>query len=85
MFDFGVFAGLAFVLGASLLLAVDRRALWIAGAIFQVGVIVMYIAVAPQRTPAFETWGILIKLFQVAILVALVELVVRAPARASDR
>ena len=39
----------------------------------------MYIQVAPNRTPPFEMWGILIKVLQVAILAALVYLVVELP------
>lgn len=81
LFPFGAAAGAAFVLGAILLLALDHRGVWLLGAIFQVGVIVMYVAVSPQRTPPFEPWGILIKVLQVAILAALVYLVVRQPAR----
>lgn len=77
MFEFGTIAGAAFVLGTLLLLAFDRRVLWLLGALFQVGVIVMYVVVSPQRTPPFETWGILIKVLQVAILAALTYLAMR--------
>lgn len=76
---FGLPAGSAFVLGALLLLATDRRRLWILGAAFQVLAIVMYFQVAPRRTPPFEEWGILIKLLQAGILAGLVYLVVRPP------
>ena len=79
MFAFGAPAGAAFALGALLLVAFDRRLLWVLGAILQVGVIVMYVAIADRRTPPFEVWGILIKLFQAAILAALVYLVARPP------
>jgi hypothetical protein len=85
LFVFGAASGAAFVLGAILLLALDHRGLWLLGAIFQVGVIVMYVAVSPQRTPPFEPWGILIKILQVAILAALVYLVVRQPVRRTAR
>lgn len=85
LFTFGAAAGAAFVLGAILLLALDHRGVWLLGAILQVGVIVMYVAVSPQRTPPFEQWGILIKVLQVVILVALVYLVVRQPVRRSAR
>ncbi|MGZ6274108.1 MAG: hypothetical protein ACXWM8_07445 [Candidatus Limnocylindrales bacterium] len=79
MLVFGASAGAAFMLGAVLLLAFDNRALWILGALFQVGVVVMYLNVSAQRTPPFEIWGILIKILQVAILGALVYLLVRSP------
>jgi len=85
MFDFGMPAGAAFLLGAVLLFAVDQRLLWLLGAILQVGVIVMYIAIAPQRTPSFEVWGILIKVLQATILAALVYLLLPGPDRERAR
>ena len=77
LFQFGVAAGAAFVVGAILLLAFDRRLLWVLGAALQVGVIVMYVVVASERTPPFEVWGLLIKVLQVAVLIALAYLIVR--------
>lgn len=85
LLPFGLAAGAAFGLGAALLLAFDRRILWILGALLQVAVIVMYVVVAPQRTPPFETWGILIKILQAAILAALVTLIVRPIAGPAHR
>lgn len=85
MLEFGASAGAAFVLGALLLFALDHRGLWLLGALFQVGVIVMYVAVGPQRTPSFEVWGLLIKALQVVILVALAWLTARPPTRARER
>jgi hypothetical protein len=79
LFDFGVAAGAAFALGALLLVATDRRILWVLGAVLQVGIIVMYVAVSPQRTPPFEMWGIAIKVLQLVLLGALAYLAVRAP------
>ena len=81
LFTFGAVAGAAFVLGTVLLLAFDHRGVWLLGALFQAGAIVMYVAISPQRTPPFEQWGILIKVLQVAILVALAYLVIRRPVR----
>jgi hypothetical protein len=80
-FEFGASAGAAFLLGTVLLLLFDHRLLWLLGALLQVGVLVMYVAVSPERTPPFETWGIMIKVLQVALLVALAYLVVRVPDR----
>jgi hypothetical protein len=79
LFAFGLSAGAAFILGAVLLLLSDHRGLWLLGAVLQVVVLVMYVAVAPQRTPPFEVWGILIKAFQAIILVALAYLVLHVP------
>jgi hypothetical protein len=76
---FGIPAGLAFMLGAFLLLAYDRRALWMLGTAFQVFVILMYINVAPERTPPYEFWGILLRVAQLIILAALIYLVIRPP------
>lgn len=76
LLGFGLASGAAFLLGAALLLATDRRGLWILGAAFQVMVIAMYFVVAEQRIPPFETWGILLKVLQVAILGFLVFLIV---------
>ena len=84
MLGFGLSAGLAFAVGTGLLLLLDRRPLWVLGAILQVLVIVMYVQVAPQRTPPFETWGVVIKIIQAAILATLLYLVVRPTAPAPD-
>ena len=77
---FGLAAGLAYAFGAVLLLALDRRLVWILGAILQVFVIYTYFNFAPQRIPAFEIWGILLRVGQLAILIALTYLAVRTPA-----
>lgn len=76
---FGLSAGGAYVLGAVLLVALDRRVVWVLGAVLQVAVIVMYVAVAPQRTPPYELWGVTIKVLQALILVALVYLSISPP------
>jgi len=69
----------AYALGTALLVAFDRRLLWVLGAILQVLVIAMYFNVAPQRTPAFEAWGIRIRVAQFILLGTLAYLVVRKP------
>jgi hypothetical protein len=73
---FGVPAGLSFVLGAALLVATDRRALWILGAIYQVFVIVAYFGVAERRDPPFEVVGLGLKVAQLMILTLLAALIV---------
>lgn len=83
LFLFGASAGGAFALGAVLLLLVDHRGLWLLGALLQVLVIAMYVAISSQRTPPFEVWGITIKVLQAAILLALAYLVLRQPVRRS--
>jgi len=84
MLPFGLAAGGAFLLGAVLLLLFDRRLLWILGGLFQVMAIVMYFAVAPQRDPSFEPWGIGLKVIQAMLLVALAWLALR-PSQAGRR
>jgi hypothetical protein len=81
LFGFGASAAAAFLFGTVLLLRFDHRGLWVLGAILQVSVVVMYFAVAPQRTPSFEAWGLLIKVLQVAIFAGLLFLVVGTPRR----
>jgi hypothetical protein len=76
---FGAMAGSAFALGTVLLLATDRRWLWILGAVFQVFVFWAYVDVARQRTPPFETWGITLRIIQVPLLLALAYLALRVP------
>lgn len=81
---FGSMAGAAFLLGAVLLVALDNRVAWWLGAAFQVFAIAAYLDVAPQRTPAYEPWGISLKVAQVALLALLAYLAVmpaRSPAR----
>jgi hypothetical protein len=84
LLDFGLMAGAAFGLGALLLLTLDNRILWVLGALLQVGVIVMYVVVGQERTPAFEAWGITIKILQVVLLGALLYLALQPPGREDD-
>jgi hypothetical protein len=79
LLPFGAAAGGAFLLGTALLATTDRRPLWVLGAIFQVGVAVMYVVVGQQRTPPFEVWGVTLRLIQVPLLAVLVYLAVRPP------
>jgi hypothetical protein len=74
---FGAMAGGAFVLGTALLLAFDNRWLWAAGAILQVFVFLGYFAVAPERTPAFEVWGLTLRIVQLPLFATLVHLTLR--------
>ncbi len=85
LLTFGLAAGAAYVLGAALLVAFDRRALWFVGSVLQVGVIVMYLVVSSTRTPPFEVWGVAIKVLQLVLLGALLYLSVRPPAGPTSR
>ncbi|HYL41493.1 MAG TPA: hypothetical protein VET90_09305 [Candidatus Binatus sp.] len=85
LLPFGAAAGAMFLLGAILLATTDRRALWVLGAVLQVAVAVMYVAVGQQRTPPFEIWGVTLRVIQVPLLAVLVYLAVRAPEARSTR
>ena len=75
-------AGLLFAVLAVLLLAWPKRRVLVAGAALQVLVLVRYLAVSGERSPAFEAWGIGLKVLQAGLLVAFVSLLVRHPRRA---
>ncbi len=79
LFGFGAGAAALFGIGAILLVGLDRRPLWVVGAILQVLVAALYIAVAPSRQPSFEIWGITLRILQVPLFAALVYLALRHP------
>ena len=57
LFLFGASAGGAFALGAVLLLHVDHRGLWLLGALLQVLVIAMYVAISSAANAALRGLG----------------------------
>lgn len=75
---FALPAAAVYLLGAGLLWRFDRRLLWIAGAVLQVLIIAMYFAVASQRDPTFEIWGITIRILQFGLLAGLTYLSIRS-------
>jgi peptidoglycan/LPS O-acetylase OafA/YrhL len=72
----GLFAVLALLLARS-----APRWMLVAGMVLQVLVLVGYVAIAPERTPSFEVWGVTVKLLQVALLGLLVALATRGRVR----
>lgn len=64
-------AGAAFALLAVLLVVIRNRTVLALGAAMSILTLVGYFVVAPNRTPSFETWGILIKVAQAALVLAL--------------
>ena len=74
---FGIAAAGMYVLGTVLLLAFDRRILWIFGFALQVMVIYTYFNVASMRVPSYEVWGILIRVAQVLLIIPLLYLAAR--------
>lgn len=79
IFGFGVGAALLFAMTAVVMLAVDRRALWLGLAVVQVLVAAMYFAVSVDRHPQFELWGITLRVLQAGLFAALVYLALRTP------
>jgi hypothetical protein len=71
-------AGVVYLALAAVLWFVPRPLVWAAATVMQVLVIAMYVAIAPERDPSFEVWGVTLRVLQVAMIVALVTLLVRA-------
>jgi hypothetical protein len=78
-------AAAMFALGAFLLLHYDDRRLWAVGLVLQVLVFAVYLAVAPDRQPAFELWGVALRVLQVGLAVPLALLTFRRAPRLADR
>jgi hypothetical protein len=78
--DLGILgvAGGVFVVLAVALWRLTSRALWAGAAVLQVLLGVMYVAVAPERDPSFEVWGVLVRVLSLVLLGALVTLLLRA-------
>lgn len=73
----GLAPAAAYALGAALLVGYDRRLVWILGALLQVFVIYTYFNLAAQRSPAYEVWGIAIRVVQFSLLAVLAYLATR--------
>jgi hypothetical protein len=72
--DLGILgvAGGVFVVMALLLWRVRSRLLWAGVAGLQLMLTAMYVAVAPERDPSFEVWGLTIRILSVVLFVAVV-------------
>lgn len=78
LLEFGVMMAAVSGITAVLLWFVRSRLLWIAVALTQFVVLFGYVAFAPHREPAFEPWGIAIKVAQAVVLGSMVYLVAHA-------
>jgi hypothetical protein len=79
---FALVAGCGFLLGTVLLIAWKHRVVWILGALLQVITIAIYFKVGADRTPHFETWGLVMRAPQALIFFSLAYLSLRRmPAR----
>jgi hypothetical protein len=86
MVDLGVFgggAGTAFLILAALLFTTDRRWIWAIALVFQVFVYLIYVTASGGRDPAFEMWGITLRLLQLPVLIGLIYLSIRPTHRSS--
>jgi hypothetical protein len=81
LFQFGVGAGTAFLAIGVLLAVTDKRWLWGLALVFQFLVFAMYIGVSGSRAPAFETWGITLRVIQIVLIACLTYLTFTASAR----
>jgi peptidoglycan/LPS O-acetylase OafA/YrhL len=77
----GIAAGVTYGIGVALLLRVDRRGYWVAGAILQAVLLLAYLLTAGSRVPAFEPWGMLLASAELLILTTLAYLVASAGGR----
>lgn len=74
-------AAAVFAVLAGLLWWRASRLLWGIGAALQLLLGWMYLAIAPDRDPSYEVWGLTIRGVSLALLVVLVALLVRARGR----
>jgi hypothetical protein len=74
-------AGALFAVLAVLLWRLRSRPLWAGVAALQVLLFVMYVAIAPERDPSYEVWGVLIRVLSVVLLGAVGTLFARSRTR----
>jgi len=74
---FGFSAGLAFLVLATLLVSTDRRWLWAAATVVLTLVFVIYLGVSAIREPAFEVWGMTLRLIQIPLMAAVLYLAIK--------
>jgi hypothetical protein len=78
-------AGVLFAGLAALLVLSARRIVFVPGAGLQVLVLLGYLAISAERTPAFEAWGITTKALQVLLLAAFVYLTLQSRSTAAAK
>ncbi len=77
----GLIAAGAFALGALAFASANSRFVFGLGAAVVAFVIIAYFAIAPERSPEYETWGIMLKVLQAMLLVGLGYLAIRPAGR----
>lgn len=79
--SFGLIAAGAFALGALTLARANSRFVFGLGVGVVGFVILAYFAIAPERSPEYETWGITLRVLQAILLVGLGYLAIRPVGR----
>lgn len=74
---FAIPAAIVFIGGAVVAMRYDKRWLWIIGAAGLTLIVLMYFNVSSERDPAYEIWGILIRVVQIPLLVVLAYLALK--------
>lgn len=74
---FGFGAATVFLVGLVLLLRTDRRVVWALGAALQLMIAAMYVGVSSDRDPAFEAWGLGLRVPQLVLFGILVYLAMK--------
>lgn len=82
---FGFGAAAIFLVGMVLLLRTDRRVVWGLGALLQLMIVGMYLAVSAEREPAFEAWGLGLRVPQLLLFGLLAYLAVRPSRTESEQ
>jgi hypothetical protein len=75
--SFGLVASAGFAVAAIVAATFDKRLLWALGTVGLAFVIWAYFDLASERTPPFETWGVIIRLVQLPLLAAVGYLAIR--------
>jgi hypothetical protein len=77
--DLGILgvAGVVFAGMALLLWFVDKPLILGVVAAIQVPIFAMYLAIAPEREPSFEVWGVSLRVLQVVVVVSLLAALAR--------
>lgn len=83
LFQFGFGAGTAFLAIGVLLAVTDKRWMWAVALVFQFMVFAMYIGVSGSRAPAFEVWGVTLRVIQIVLIACLTYLTFTASAHRS--
>lgn len=68
--------GAVFAAVALLLWKTSSRTMWVGVVVMQLLMGAMYLAVAPERDPAFEVWGVLVRVLSLVLVAAVAWLAV---------